>query len=112
MPVYEYMCKKCGPFTRMRMMSEYECPSDCPACGSRAPRVMLTAPRCQNMSADARLVHAVNERSAHEPRRLSSSTGGHGTGCACCATPSSSRTRRGKGGLKGFPASRPWMISH
>ncbi|HEY7230780.1 MAG TPA: FmdB family zinc ribbon protein, partial [Pseudolabrys sp.] len=32
MPTYEYMCKKCGPFTRLRAMAECDLPSACPEC--------------------------------------------------------------------------------
>ena len=45
MPTYEYMCKKCGPFTQLRTMAECDLPSACPECGARSPRVILTAPR-------------------------------------------------------------------
>src|ERR1700684_313453 len=62
MPTYEYMCKKGGPFTQMRPMAECELPSACPECGARAPRVLLTAPRCLTMSADARHAGAKYER--------------------------------------------------
>src|SRR5207302_10848436 len=44
MPTYEYMCKKCGPFTQLRPMAECDLPSACPECGARSPRVILTAP--------------------------------------------------------------------
>jgi putative FmdB family regulatory protein len=50
MPTYEYMCKKCGPFTQLRPMAECDLPSACPKCGARSPRVMLTAPGCLTMS--------------------------------------------------------------
>src|SRR6516164_2600998 len=63
MPTYEYMCKKCGPFTQLRPMAECELPSACPECGTRAPRVLLTAPRCLSMSAEARQAGAKYERS-------------------------------------------------
>jgi putative FmdB family regulatory protein len=112
MPVYEYRCNDCGPFTQMRPMAECELPSECPACGAGAPRVILTAPHCTTMSAQTRLAHATNERSAHAPRTLSSLKGGHGAGCGCCSTRPSRLVRRGKGGSKSFPTSRPWMISH
>jgi putative FmdB family regulatory protein len=112
MPVYEYMCKRCGPFTMMRAMSEYEQPSDCPECGSSAPRVILTAPRCVNTSAELRFAHATNERSANAPRTLSSMKESHRAGCSCCSPATSRMVKRGKGGTKSFPTSRPWMISH
>ena len=63
MPTYEYMCKKCGPFTQMRAMAECELPSACPECGARAPRAFLTAPACMSMSAEARQAGAKYERS-------------------------------------------------
>lgn len=112
MPVYEYRCQRCGPFTQMRPMAECELPSDCPDCGAQAPRVILTAPHCTTMSTQARLAFATNERSAHAPRTLSAMKGTHGSGCACCSGKSSRMTRRGKDGAKSFPTSRPWMISH
>jgi len=108
MPVYEYLCRDCGPFTRMRSISEYELPSDCPKCEASAPRVMLTAPHCSTVSAQTRIAHATNERSAESPRTLWS----HGDGCSCCSGRSSRLLKRGKRGTKSFPTSRPWMISH
>jgi putative FmdB family regulatory protein len=63
MPTYEYMCKKCGPFTQLRPMAECELPSACPECGTRAPRVLLTAPGCLTMSGEARQAGAKYERS-------------------------------------------------
>jgi putative FmdB family regulatory protein len=112
MPTYEYQCEECGPFTQMRPMAECELPSQCPGCGREAPRVILTAPHCSTLSAPSRLAHATNERSAHAPQTLSSLKGSHGAGCACCSGRSSRLVKRGKGGSKSFPTSRPWMISH
>lgn len=112
MPVYEYLCSECGPFTQMRAMSEYELPSQCPNCKASAPRVILTAPHCSTVSKQTRLAHATNERSADAPRTLSSMRAAHGAGCSCCTGKSSRLVKRGKGGTKSFPTSRPWMISH
>ena len=70
MPTYEYMCKKCGPFTQLRPMAECELPSACPECGTRAPCVLLTAPGCLTMAAEARQAGAKSERSTdglHDP---------------------------------------------
>ena len=51
MPVYEYMCDACGPFTDLRPMSEYEEPQPCPSCETSSPRVLLTAPNFSCMPA-------------------------------------------------------------
>ena len=115
MPVYEYMCEACGPFTMMRPMSDYEKPCACPDCEDMAPRVMLTAPRFSSMSVDLKLAHATNERSADKPHTLSGLKRQHGSGCSCCSgTPRQSgrKTARGKNGAKSFPSARSWMISH
>lgn len=93
MPVYEYLCEGCGPFTLMRAMSEYELPADCPLCQASAPRVMLTAPYCSTAAPQTRLAQAASERSA-EGR----SSDAHGGSCSCCTTSRFSRAaKRGKG---------------
>jgi putative FmdB family regulatory protein len=112
MPVYEYRCNACGPFTQMRPMAEYEQPALCPVCGAAAERVILTAPHLSTLSTQSRRAYAANERSANAPRTSSSLKGSHGAGCGCCSGRSFRSVRRGKGGTKSFPASRPWMISH
>jgi putative FmdB family regulatory protein len=33
MPLYDYQCAQCGPFTELRPMAECEAPSACPGCG-------------------------------------------------------------------------------
>jgi putative FmdB family regulatory protein len=112
MPVYDYECEGCGPFTWMRPMAECDLPAACPRCGSDAPRAFLTAPYFAAMPAGRRLAHATNEKSAHAPRRLSVG-GAHGAGCRCCGGGRPSRSvKRGRNGSKSFPTSRPWMISH
>jgi putative FmdB family regulatory protein len=112
MPVYDYLCSECGPFTDMRPMAECETPLECPACGASAPRVILTTPHLATMPAAKRQAHAANERSAHAPRSLSWLKSSHGTGCACCSGKLARKATRNKDGSKSFPASRPWMISH
>ncbi|WP_307756272.1 FmdB family zinc ribbon protein, partial [uncultured Bradyrhizobium sp.] len=44
MPIYEYLCNDCGPFTDMRPMAECDLPQDCPQCETTSPRGILTAP--------------------------------------------------------------------
>ncbi|HEY1542846.1 MAG TPA: zinc ribbon domain-containing protein [Xanthobacteraceae bacterium] len=129
MPVYDYECESCGPFTFMRPMAQCDRPARCPHCGGKAPRAFLTAPYFA-MQAERRRAHAANEQSANAPRLLSEMGGPHAAGCSCCAA--TSALRRGKGearsggkgktwsnartdaktGAKSFPGARPWMISH
>lgn len=117
MPVYDYLCADCGPFTDMRPMAECDLPHSCPECGHDAPRAFLTAPYCTAISTERRLAHATNERSASAPRTLSGSRQLHAGGCGCCSGKS---VRPDKGALRGddgrsaksFPGRRPWMLSH
>lgn len=110
MPVYEYNCTDCGPFEAIERMSRCAEPTDCPACGTLAPRVMLTAPNVSFVSKSIRMGHATNERSADAPKRTST----HGPGCGCCSggTKKNSKTLHRPDGSKSFPSKRPWMISH
>ncbi len=57
MPVYEYLCNDCGPFTDMRPMAECDDPQDCPRCETESPRVILTAPAFFCMPSDKRKAH-------------------------------------------------------
>ena len=122
MPVYDYECESCGPFTFMRPMAQCDRPARCPHCGGKAPRAFLTAPYFA-MPAERRRAYAANERSANAPYLASEVGGAHDAGCGCCVTPSTrtlarsksgkkSRTKTAKSGAKSFPGSRPWMISH
>jgi putative FmdB family regulatory protein len=113
MPVYDYLCAECGAFTDMRPMADADLPHECPACGKDAPRAFLTAPYLAGMSTERRLAHATNERSASSPQVSSRVNRIHGSGCSCC---SGKPLRAGKSTTgtrtKGFPARRPWMLSH
>src|ERR1700733_13303191 len=93
MPVYEYLCDRCGPFTEMRPMAESDLPSECPSCADTAPRVILTAPYCSTLSAESRNAHATNERSANSPR---SSVDADGSGCGCCSSRPLGRKKKTK----------------
>jgi putative FmdB family regulatory protein len=112
MPVYDYLCERCGAFSDMRPMVECDAPSRCPRCGRDAPRALLTAPYLAAMPAERRVAHATNERSAHAPSALSRMKASHGSGCSCCSGRSLRAGKHGREGAKSFPGSRPWMISH
>jgi putative FmdB family regulatory protein len=113
MPVYEYLCNDCGPFTDMRPMAECDAPQDCPQCAVEASRVILTAPNFFCMPSDRRKAHATNERSANAPKTVGEYKASHGPGCGCCSTTKPSRLiKQTRSGAKSFPTARPWMISH
>jgi putative FmdB family regulatory protein len=112
MPVYDYLCGRCGPFTEMRPMADCDLPQRCPQCARRAPRAFLTAPYCAAMSAERRLAHATNEKSASAPQTLSGLKKAHGAGCGCCSGKQVGKAERARNGGKSFPTKRPWMLSH
>jgi putative FmdB family regulatory protein len=114
MPVYEYLCDTCGPFTEMRAMSEFRAPCDCPECAAPAPRVLLTAPNFACTPAHERKARDVNERSRHAPMTLDQykAKASHGAGCGCCSGKPSRWVAKTRDGAKSFPTARPWMISH
>jgi len=107
MPVYEYLCDDCGPFTDMRPMAECDA-----RCESVSLRVILTAPNFFCMPSDKRKAYATNERSANAPKTVDQFKASHGPGCGCCSTKPSRLVKRTRSGAKSFPTARPWMISH
>jgi putative FmdB family regulatory protein len=114
MPVYDYMCQRCGPFTALRAMADFDMPLECSNCGGEAPRAFLTAPYVAAMPAERRVAHATNERSASAPLTLSGARQTHGAACRCCSGKSLRPDQRARGDTdaKSFPTRRPWMISH
>lgn len=114
MPIYEYQCKNCErQFEQMRAMAEYRDPCECPWCGHEAGRILLTAPKLNDMKASVRRAHQINERSAHEPR----STARHQCGPGCnhnhnASAAKAATTQQGGPNLKMQPGKRPWMIGH
>ena len=111
MPVYDYLCNDCGPFTDMRPMAECDAPQSCPKCESSSRRAILTAPNFFCMPSDRRKAIATNERSANAPKTLGEYKASHGPGCGCCSGGKKSGVFRADG-ARTFPSARPWMISH
>lgn len=112
MPVYEYLCEGCGrDFALMRPMAQSGQAHACPGCGGEAQRALLSAPAVAGMAAGQRSAHAINERSAHEPKSSAQLGHRHGPGCGCGGGLSTT-TARAPDGSKHFPTKRPWMISH
>jgi putative FmdB family regulatory protein len=102
MPMYDYHCAGCGSFADFRPMAAYDEPAPCPECGAAAARVLLSVPHFA-IATNRTKAQAVNEKSAHAPE-TSARTGRHPPSCGCCKSKPAA--------AKGFPAARPWMISH
>jgi putative FmdB family regulatory protein len=109
MPVYDYLCPDCGPFTVLRPMAEFEAPYPCEECGFEAPRALLVAPAMSGMDPTRRAAFATNERSAHAPAKLSR----HPAGCGCCSGGSRKALRAdAPSAARSQPGQRPWMLGH
>lgn len=70
MPLYEYLCDRCGGFAETRPLAEFADPQPCPGCGALAPRA-LTVP-----SLGAGTSEPAAPSFASGPR--------HFGGCSCC----------------------------
>ena len=81
MPIYDYDCHACGPFTALRPMAAFRDPCDCPTCGAGAPRGSLSAPSIAGMDPARRRALASSEQRAGAPRRASAA---HPASCGCC----------------------------
>ncbi len=76
MPLYEYECAGCGPFSAFRAMAEYAAPAACPKCGIEAPRAFFSLPA---------MIAGVSRPTAGRdaPGAGTSAFGRHGGGCRC-----------------------------
>ncbi len=110
MPIYDYHCAHCGPFSALRAIARRDEPGTCPACGTDAGRVLVATPALPLLADEVRTAHATNERSRHEPR--ASRGHRHGPGCGCSGKVAAAPAGTTAPALKGFASKRPWMISH
>lgn len=111
MPMYDYHCDSCGDFSALRPLVAYREPMACPRCSAVATRV-IAAPNLACMSASNRTAWERNERSAHEPRRGSCSSGtcGHNHHRA---NPGGAGAQAKPAPIKTAPSqTRPWMLGH
>jgi putative FmdB family regulatory protein len=96
MPLYEYHCVCGNRIDQLRALAIRDVPADCERCGALAARA-VSVPRLAVVAATTRLAHERNERSAHEPQKVTR-TASHQS----CATNSQHSHHRG----------RPWMLGH
>lgn len=107
MPLYDYECQLCGPFTLSRSMSARNDPAHCEECGLEAGRV-IHAPNLALMNPLSRKASIINERSQHQPRVTNRHSCSSRCGCGGAGKPEKKRNRF----QAGKPNSRPWMLGH
>jgi putative FmdB family regulatory protein len=118
MPLYEFNCPECGPFSELRTIAQRNLPIQCPECSRKAAR-QVTSPNLALMAPNLRQAHARNEKSQHEPTvRTSHSCGSR---CGCGTNPGvklgkSNRSlevpKLGKFQTTRKKSMRPWMLGH
>ncbi|MBF9198259.1 FmdB family zinc ribbon protein [Microvirga terrestris] len=81
MPIYDYECQGCGPFTAMQPMARFQDPCACPKCGAETSRAFLSAPAIASISPSGRTAYEATQPSATYPRPSSAA---HPAGCGCC----------------------------
>ncbi|HVY69354.1 MAG TPA: zinc ribbon domain-containing protein [Verrucomicrobiae bacterium] len=116
MPLYEYLCADCGPFTAQRVVADRDLSAACPDCGQSGERA-ISLPNLSLMPASRRSAHARNEKSCHEPAVVTRHRCGSGCGCGKPASQDALKKRRvevPKLGKFQTPRkkNRPWMLGH
>ena len=107
MPIYDYACNDCGPFTEWQSMSLSSKPKACPDCGRRAKRT-ISAPLIATMDPHRRIAHQRNEKSADQPEVVRKTPHDHGA----CGQHSHGHSHGHGRHQHGHGPSRPWMIGH
>ncbi|MGC3874733.1 FmdB family zinc ribbon protein [Halomonas sp. GXIMD04776] len=124
MPIYDYVCHQCGPFSARRPMARATDPADCPRCTFSAARV-ISAPFLNTMNGNSRKAYQRNELSADCPKVMSRaeldlkratthhSDSAHRHGCKHDHSASASPdTRRLTGSADYQQSNKRWMIGH
>ena len=81
MPLYDYHCERCGPFTAMRPMARFQDACPCPGCAADASRTWLGAPAIGRHDAGGGRGRDAEPPRAADPQRASTA---HPVGCGCC----------------------------
>ncbi|HTI16629.1 MAG TPA: zinc ribbon domain-containing protein [Trinickia sp.] len=88
MPIYDFRCGTCGPFTVMRRIAEYNTACACPNCGAAAQR-MLSAPALSFIPSTSRSERQIDARAVRASQHH------HGPGCGCGPSTHSSTVATG-----------------
>jgi putative FmdB family regulatory protein len=106
MPLYEFNCRDCGTFTKVRSVAECSRPAECPVCGGLAQKIFSIV-NLRSMSSGNRRAWERNEQSAHAPHVC-------GSGCSHQRGVTPKKPARPKLRFLGSRKanSRPWMLGH
>jgi putative FmdB family regulatory protein len=82
MPLYDYECTACGPFTEFGSMAAFAAPQACPTCGAASGRNLMASP---SLKPEPVSTATALRRAGITPSR-------HPAACGCC-TPARPRLR-------------------
>lgn len=111
MPLYDYLCRNCGPFSARMPMAQAKAPAACPDCAASAPRI-VSAPQLNLMSTTRRRIDARNEKSAHAPQVAHRPAHGDGGSCGHHAHAGAGGHSHSHAKGHSHAPARPWMIGH
>lgn len=104
MPIYSYRCDTHGEFAYLKTVSSRNEATYCPDCNQLSVRA-ITAPNLSVMSDTNRKAWQRNEKSMHEPKRIS-------RGHTCTHDHAHSSTTAQAPLKAGAKNTRPWMLGH
>ena len=105
MPLYNYQCEHHGEFVELKTIERRNESTQCPSCNQLAQR-SITAPNLSIMTAANRKAWQRNEKSMHEPKRVTHS---HTCNHHHKHDEHASTHTQYKSGSAG---TRPWMLGH
>jgi len=121
MPLYEYECGSCGPFSALRKMSESSYPMHCESCGSESARI-ISVPYFALLAKAKKAAYELNEKSSHEPKSVKRSRCGCSGAHTCQTTNAQNHGNKESKSISnqqgnGFQmqtkrTARPWMLGH
>jgi putative FmdB family regulatory protein len=106
MPLYNYQCEQHGEFVELKTIDQRNESTVCPSCNQLAHR-SITAPNLSIMSATNRKAWARNEKSAHEPRRVT-----HSHSCNHAHHKHDDHASSHTQYKTASAGTRPWMLGH
>jgi putative FmdB family regulatory protein len=83
MPLYDYTCASCGPFSVLRPLTEFNAPGTCPQCCAVSPKA-LCSPTYHGASKRQGTYDAIASHPPRDSQKTTSHVARHGMSCSCC----------------------------